>query len=158
MSFGEFVQDGRRLFTGVIRDVTERRRAESELERTQERLSQSEKMEALGRLAGGVANDFNNLLTTVLGHSTLLLSQHDAEGETRRCLEEIKRAAERAATLTRQLVAFSRHAVESEPGEGARFTAQGSIASVEPLAPASPGATRAETDESTDDGERQRAA
>jgi len=158
MSFGEFVQDGKRLFTGVIRDVTERRRAESELERTQERLSQSEKMEALGRLAGGVANDFNNLLTTVLGHSTLLLSQHDAQGETRRCLEEIKRAAERAATLTRQLVAFSRHAVESEPGEGARLTAQGSIASVEPFAPTSPGATRAETEESTDDGERQRAA
>ena len=88
---------------GVATDVTERRRLENQL-------LQSQKMEAVGRLAGGIAHDFNNLLTTVLGYSTLLL-QNQPGIEPDKRIVEIKRAAERAAGLTRQLLAFSRKQV-----------------------------------------------
>jgi PAS domain S-box-containing protein len=104
MSFGEFGKEGKRLFTAVMRDITDRRRLEDQLR-------QSQKMEAVGRLAGGVAHDFNNLLTTILGYTTLLLQRHDMDDEPDRRLVEIKRAAERAAGLTRQLLAFSRRQV-----------------------------------------------
>jgi hypothetical protein len=83
------------------RDITERRRLE-------QRLRQSQKMEAVGELAGGVAHDFNNLLTTILGYCDLLLDDLMFEGRARRDLIEIRTAGERAAALTRQLLAFSR--------------------------------------------------
>jgi PAS domain S-box-containing protein len=89
---------------GVATDVTERRRLESQL-------LQSQKMEAVGRLAGGIAHDFNNLLTTVLGYSTLLLQSAGTDHPPDKRIVEIKRAAERAAGLTRQLLAFSRKQV-----------------------------------------------
>ena len=89
---------------GVATDVTERRRLENQL-------LQSQKMEAVGRLAGGIAHDFNNLLTTVLGYSTLLLQSQGAGQAPDKRIVEIKRAAERAAGLTRQLLAFSRKQV-----------------------------------------------
>jgi signal transduction histidine kinase len=93
---------------GVSRDITERNRAESEKERLRLQLAQAQKMESIGRLAGGVAHDFNNLLTVINGYSQLLLGGLKAGGPLRNGLEEIYKAGNRAAGLTRQLLAFSR--------------------------------------------------
>ena len=89
-------------------DITDRKRAETEKEKLQAQLQQAMKMEAVGRLAGGVAHDFNNLLTVIMGYSELLLQKVGKESPMHREVEEIKRAGERAASLTQQLLAFSR--------------------------------------------------
>ena len=73
-----------------------------------ERLAQAQKMEAVGKLAGGIAHDFNNLLTAILGYSDLILSEHDLDDQLAECVREIKLSGERAASLTKQLLAFSR--------------------------------------------------
>jgi PAS domain S-box-containing protein len=86
---------------GIARDVTERKHLE-------EQLRQAQKMEAIGQLAGGVAHDFNNLLTAINGYSSLALQRTDESSTTRGYLEEIKKAGDRAANLTRQLLAFGR--------------------------------------------------
>jgi two-component system, cell cycle sensor histidine kinase and response regulator CckA len=95
---------------GVIlaQDITERKRAEDALQSSQLQLQQSQKLEAIGQLAGGVAHDFNNLLTAIIGYTDLSLRRMASDHSLRRNLEEIKKAAERAASLTRQLLAFSR--------------------------------------------------
>ncbi|HST61926.1 MAG TPA: PAS domain S-box protein [Longimicrobium sp.] len=89
-------------------DVTDRRQAEEGLRLSEEQLRQSQKMEAVGRLAGGVAHDFNNLLTAIQGNVEMLMLEVPHAGAIRDDLMEIKRAATRAASLTRQLLAFSR--------------------------------------------------
>jgi signal transduction histidine kinase/CheY-like chemotaxis protein len=94
-------------FATVARDITERKRSEAERARLEEQLFQAQKMESIGRLAGGVAHDFNNLLTVINGYSGLLLSDTFA-GSARNVLGEILKAGERATGLTRQLLAFSR--------------------------------------------------
>ncbi|PYS40033.1 MAG: hypothetical protein DMF71_14135, partial [Acidobacteria bacterium] len=86
---------------GIARDVTERKQLEDQLR-------QSQKMEAIGQLAGGVAHDFNNLLTAINGYSSLALQRVDENHSLRGYLEEIKKAGDRAANLTRQLLAFGR--------------------------------------------------
>src|SRR5262245_31484827 len=91
-----------------FRDVTERRRAELELRESELQLRQSQKMDAVGRLAGGVAHDFNNLLTVILGYCGTLIERLGAGDPMRHAADEIQGAAERAAALTRQLLAFSR--------------------------------------------------
>lgn len=91
----------------IVRDVTQRNQMEAMLRRSEERLRQAEKLEALGRLAGGVAHEFNNLLGMILGYSELLLPYLEAEAP-RNYVEKISIAAKRAAGLTRQLLAFGR--------------------------------------------------
>jgi PAS domain S-box-containing protein len=88
----------------VVHDMTERKQLE-------ERLVQAQTMEAVGRLAGGVAHDFNNMLTAIKSYSDLLLADMEEENPQRTDVTEISRAADRAASLTRQLLAFSRQQV-----------------------------------------------
>jgi signal transduction histidine kinase/ActR/RegA family two-component response regulator len=89
-------------------EIAERRQAEEALRESEDQLRQSQKMEAVGRLAGGIAHDFNNLLTGITGYTQLLLQQVKENTPWRRYLEEIRGASERAASLTRQLLAYSR--------------------------------------------------
>jgi two-component system, cell cycle sensor histidine kinase and response regulator CckA len=96
---------------GVSADSTARKQAEEALRQSQERLAQAEKMEAVGRLAGGVAHDFNNLLTVIMGFSLLLLNRLEPDHPLRNEVEQIRQAGERAAALTSQLLAFSRRQV-----------------------------------------------
>jgi PAS domain S-box-containing protein len=93
--------DSRAELTGFFRDITERRALE-------EQLRQSQKLEAIGRLAGGVAHDFNNILMSIMGAADLLLMQLARDDSARDEASEIKQSVERGAGLTRQLLAFSR--------------------------------------------------
>jgi two-component system, cell cycle sensor histidine kinase and response regulator CckA len=99
---GRVIFEGRPAALVLAHDVSERRRLER-------RLAEAEKMEAIGRLAGGVAHDFNNLLTVISGYAEILLARGDGNG--REELGEIAHAAEQASALTRQLLAFSRRQV-----------------------------------------------
>jgi PAS domain S-box-containing protein len=96
---------------GVARDVTEEKERERERARLEENLRESQKLESLGRLAGGVAHDFNNLLTAMIGFADLALAKLPAESDTRQDVFEVREAAERAARLTQQLLAFGRRQV-----------------------------------------------
>jgi two-component system cell cycle sensor histidine kinase/response regulator CckA len=93
---------------GVGIDVTEQTRMEEQLRATEAQLRQSQKLEALGQLAGGVAHDFNNVLAAIMGYAQLLLEDLSTDNRYQHDLEEIVKAAERAASMTRQLLAFSR--------------------------------------------------
>ena len=96
---------------GIIQDITEQKLANEERENLQEQLKQSQKMESVGRLAGGVAHDFNNMLGVILGHAEIALDQVKPSHPIHLDLIEIKKAAERSALLTRQLLAFARKQV-----------------------------------------------
>src|SRR5207248_2277450 len=99
------IRDGRLAgILGIGRDVTERLGLEQQLR-------QAQKMEAVGRLAGGIAHDFNNILTAITGHADLLLEDLGHHDPRRADVDEIRRSADRAAGLTRQLLAFSRQQV-----------------------------------------------
>lgn len=100
----EFSLEGERHFTGVLRDITERNRLKAQF-------IEAQKMEAVGRLAGGVAHDFNNLLTIINGYCELMLSDFPVGDRRRESIANIHDAGERAARLTQQLLAFSRKAV-----------------------------------------------
>ncbi|MGO9687894.1 MAG: GAF domain-containing protein [Syntrophobacteraceae bacterium] len=91
-----------------IRDITERKRAEKEKEKLEAQLFQAQKMESVGRLAGGVAHDFNNMLGVIIGQTELALNTDVANDELRYNLQEILKAGLRSADLTRQLLAFAR--------------------------------------------------
>jgi PAS domain S-box-containing protein len=104
VSMRQIPYGGRRAVLAVLTDVTRRKQLEAQL-------LQSQKMEAVGMLAGGIAHDFNNLLTIIGGYSQLLLASLPATDRNRSAVEQILKASERAAGLTRQLLAFSRRQV-----------------------------------------------
>ena len=100
--------DAEPLVLAVTQDITERRRAETEKARLEAQFQQAQKMESVGRLAGGVAHDFNNMLQTILGNVELAMEAVPSVSPVSESLEEIQKAALHSADLTRQLLAFAR--------------------------------------------------
>jgi PAS domain S-box-containing protein len=96
---------------GISRDITERIQAEEERKTLEVQLQQAQKMEAVGQLAGGIAHDFNNILTAIIGYSEVILLRMEKESPLRRHMEQVLISAERAAELTKGLLAFSRKQV-----------------------------------------------
>ncbi len=94
-------REGTEVFEVIVEDVTERKALEDQLR-------QAQKMEAVGKLAGGVAHDFNNLLTVITGYTQILMDQQSENAQASHSIEQILKAADRATSLTRQLLAFSR--------------------------------------------------
>jgi signal transduction histidine kinase len=103
--------EGEVVSLASLRDITARKRAEERLRQRDEQLRQAHKMEAIGRLAGGVAHDFNNLLTAIIGYSDIMMMRLASDEPLYRYVEQISKAANRAALLTRQLLTFSRRQV-----------------------------------------------
>ncbi|MFA6290817.1 MAG: response regulator [Victivallales bacterium] len=101
---GQLEQTNREL----ERDITERKKAEEEKNKLELQLRESQKMQAVGQLAGGISHDFNNLLSVINGYSEMLIRDPDLKAGQRTKVEEIMRAGERASSLTRQLLVFSR--------------------------------------------------
>jgi PAS domain S-box-containing protein len=99
---------GRPVYHCIWRDITERKRAEAEKERLQARLERAQKMESIGRLAGGVAHDFNNLLMGIMNYVELCRDGLPADHPVRAYLDEITQDAQRSADVARQLLAFAR--------------------------------------------------
>ncbi len=144
------------FIVGMVEDITERKRVEEDLRQRDAQLFQSQKMEAVGQLAGGIAHDFNNMLTVIYSCSDLVLETMQPDDPARSDIEEIRLASQRAAALTRQLLAFSRkqilraevlgvvevvtrleHMLRRVLGEDVRLTS---------IAPPSPGDLRASVD------------
>jgi two-component system, cell cycle sensor histidine kinase and response regulator CckA len=105
------VSQDKRYFLTVMIDITARKRAEEEREKLQVQLVQAQKMESVGRLAGGVAHDFNNMLQVILSNTEQALDDLPPESPVREILEDVEECAERSAGLTRQLLAFARKQV-----------------------------------------------
>lgn len=105
---GAIVVDGRECLYSIVQDVSERRQAEEQRQRLQEQLLQAQKLESVGRLAGGVAHDLNNLLSPILGYSEMLQAELGGEVRQRDYVGTIFEAAIRARDLVRQLLAFGR--------------------------------------------------
>jgi two-component system cell cycle sensor histidine kinase/response regulator CckA len=102
-------EDGKPAFVqGFLLDITQRKVAETERDRLRDELHSAQKLEAIGRLAGGVAHDFNNMLTAIKGYSELLLDGLDPRGAQHSQAQQIQRAAEQASALPKQLLAFGR--------------------------------------------------
>ena len=110
ISLSSIELDGETIATAAIRDISER--AESEREKAlQEQLDRARRLESVGQLAGGIAHDFNNILGVIMNYAEFVAGELEAGSQAREDVEEIRRAAERAAALTRQLLIFSRREV-----------------------------------------------
>ncbi|WP_020586887.1 PAS domain S-box protein [Desulfobacter curvatus] len=110
----DYIRNEKDEVTGIIsiiEDISERKQADAEREKLQKQLNQAQKMEAVGRLAGGVAHDFNNMLGVILGYVELAFEKIDPDQELYADFEEIQKAAERSADLTKQLLTFARKQV-----------------------------------------------
>ncbi len=107
MTWSPVVFGGKPAVQTVLRDLTEARRAEEERKALERKVLETQRLESLGVLAGGVAHDFNNLLVAIMGNAGLAMMQAGAEPELQACLREIETAAERAAELARQMLAYS---------------------------------------------------
>ncbi|MCC6797748.1 MAG: response regulator [Candidatus Hydrogenedentes bacterium] len=101
---------GQPAILAVMRDITERKRAEFERETLRTRVLQSEKLESLGVMAGGIAHDFNNLLMGILGNASIAMLDVPEHSRIRHCLDQIESAAQRAANLSQQMLAYSGNA------------------------------------------------
>ncbi|MFC1811331.1 cache domain-containing protein [Thermodesulfobacteriota bacterium] len=99
---------GQNVVLGIARDISERKRAEEERKRLETQLAQAQKMESIGTLAGGVAHDFNNILSPIILHTEMMLEDTPAENPLRLNLEEIHSASMRARDLIKQILTFSR--------------------------------------------------
>jgi len=110
-------RQGRPLyFLGTVVDITDRKKTEQEKQRLEEQIHQTQKLESIGRLAGGVAHDLNNILTPIIGYGEMLVQETGRNEEEREMLEEIVDSGVRARNLVRQLLAFSRkQALEFKP-------------------------------------------
>jgi two-component system, cell cycle sensor histidine kinase and response regulator CckA len=108
-----YLVDNQKIIQCNIRNITERKQAEMEREKLQAQLLQAQKMESVGRLAGGVAHDFNNMLGVILGHTELALLKVDEDSDLISDLNEIQKAATRSADITKQLLAFARKEIIS---------------------------------------------
>ena len=108
VTFSEVVTAGETLFTGFVRDLTEKHSSDLERQALEDRVHQTERLESLGLLAGGVAHDFNNLLTVILNYATFITRDAPAESSTKEYADEILASAERAAGLTKQLLMYAR--------------------------------------------------
>jgi len=117
----------------LIEDTTERKKAKREREKLRGQLAQAQKMEAVGRLAGGVAHDFNNMLTIILGNTEMAMESLDPEQTVLADLKEIKKAAERSTDLVRQLLAFARKQTVSPEVLDLNTTVAGMIKMLERL-------------------------
>jgi PAS domain S-box-containing protein len=106
--FTPFMHEGEQQLLLMMADISERKQAEQEREKLQTQLNQSQKMESVGRLAGGVAHDFNNMLGIILGHTEMVMDDMNPAHPLHGDLEEIRKTANRSAALTRQLLAFAR--------------------------------------------------
>ncbi|MBC2745288.1 MAG: PAS domain S-box protein [Desulfosarcina sp.] len=107
--FGRFIdKTGHRLLMAVYLDITERKQVDEEREKLQAQLNQAQKMESVGRLAGGVAHDFNNMLGAILGYTELGMLGVSPTDPIHGTLKDIQKAAQRSVDLTRQLLAFAR--------------------------------------------------
>jgi two-component system, cell cycle sensor histidine kinase and response regulator CckA len=111
LSVSEVRLGNRRLFTGIVRDISERKRMEAVLAERDKQLRQSQKLEAVGSLAGGIAHEFNNLLQAIRGYTKLAMEAIPSDAQPRQDLEQVEKSANRASVLTRQLLGFSRHQI-----------------------------------------------
>jgi PAS domain S-box-containing protein len=102
---------GQPAVMSIARDISDRKRSESERAALEAQLRQSQKMEGIGQLAGGIAHDFNNLLTAIRGYASLALRDLESGADARQDIEQVEHSADRAAALTRQLLAFARRTV-----------------------------------------------